>query len=143
MVKLCEALNPKNKGGTSKEKNPEKISLNYNQITEIDTSSFSVLQQKNYQNVRKLFLGHNQLETLKGIGFFKNLTHLSVSNNKLKSIEEFAKIKNPSLVECLAVKGNRLVERHPDFQSLLITFFPNLKELDSVNLLAKSAESSP
>ena len=119
MVKLSEALNPKHKSSKSttgvREKQPDKISLNYNQITEIDTGSFTQIQQKNFQNVKKLFLGHNHLESLKGINFFKNLTHISVSNNKLRSIEEFASVRNPNLVECLAVKGNRLIERHPDY----------------------------
>ena len=88
--------------------------------------------------MKKLFLSHNQLKSLKGIQFFKNLTHLSVANNKLESIEEFSKLQNPDKLECLAVKGNHLIERHPDYQSLLIKYFPNLKELDSNNVQAKS-----
>ena len=85
-------------------------------------------------NIKKLFLSHNYLRTLDGVQVFKNLSHISVSNNKLASIEEFGKISNPNKVECLAVKGNVMIERHPDYKALLIEYFPNLKELDSVGL---------
>ena len=70
---------------------------------------------KQYGSVRKLFLSHNQLKSLKGIQFFKNLTHMSVANNKLESIDEFSKVQNPEKLECLAVKGNLQIERHPDY----------------------------
>ena len=33
-------------------------------------------------------------------------------------------------MRCLAVKGNYF-DKHPDYQALLINYFPNLKELDS------------
>ena len=120
----------------------EKLSLNYCQICELDVPALDPYQQKRYINVRKIFLSHNHLQSLKGIEFFKNLTHISVSHNKLMSIEEFAGVQNPHKVECLAVKGNLLVERHPDYRSLLIEYFPSLKELDSVNLGAANAGAS-
>jgi hypothetical protein len=37
-------------------------------------------------------------------------------------------------MECLSVKGNVLIERHPDYKSLLVQFFPNLRSLDSENI---------
>ena len=79
-------------------------------------------------------MSHNQLTSLSGIEFFGNLTHLSLQFNKLASIDEFSKICNPKKIEFLAVQGNSMVERNPDYKSLLIEYFPNLRELDQVNL---------
>lgn len=45
-----------------------------------------------YKKVKKLFLSHNHLYTLEGIELFKELTHLSVSHNKLQDIEELARL---------------------------------------------------
>jgi len=39
----------------------------------------------------------------------------------------------PGKLECLAVKGN-FIDRHPDYKSLLIQYFPGLKELDSMQV---------
>ena len=84
--------------------------------------------------VKKLFLSHNLLVSLEGIENFPNLTHISLSHNKLQSIKELLRIKNPVKLECLAVKGNSMLERNPDYKTVLIEMFPNLKELDSVQL---------
>lgn len=59
------------------------------------------------------------------------MTHLSLSQNRLQDIEELARLKNPQLLECLAVKGN-YIERHPDYKALLLRYFPRLKELDGL-----------
>jgi hypothetical protein len=44
--------------------------------------------------------------SLQGIESFGNLTHISLSHNKLQNIQELYRIKNPLKLECLAVKGN-------------------------------------
>ena len=41
-------------------------------------------------------------------------------------------------MECLSVKGNVYLERHPNYVALLIEYFPNMKELDSENLVKDS-----
>ena len=46
------------------------------------------------------------MRTLDGIEAFTNLTHLSVSYNKLGSIEELAKIPDARKIENLSIKGN-------------------------------------
>jgi len=91
--------------------------------------------------VKKLFLSHNNLTCLDGIANFPNLTHLSISQNKLWDINELAKIGGPSAAHgtannaskllCLAIKGNFFLERHPDYKALVIRHFINLRELDS------------
>jgi hypothetical protein len=83
--------------------------------------------------VSKLFLSHNNLETLQGIEQFKALTHLSVSHNSIQDIEELSKLENASLLECLAVKGN-WIDRNPDYKALIIQYFPNLKDLDGLQV---------
>ena len=45
--------------------------------------------------------------TLDGVQVFKNLSHISVSNNKLGSIEQFGNLSNPNKVECLAYFGGQ------------------------------------
>jgi len=55
------------------------------------------------------------------------------------SLEELSHISSPAKLECLSIKGNTEIERHPDHKALLMEFFPNLKELDSMNL-AKEAK---
>ena len=37
-------------------------------------------------------------------------------------------------MEFLAINGNYMIERNPDYKSLLVEYFPNIKELDSVNM---------
>lgn len=81
---------------------------------------------------------------LDGIANFPNLTHLSLSHNRLANIDELAKIgsasaahgtaNNASKLLCLAIKGNYFLERHPDYKALVIRHFVNLRELDSVPL---------
>ena len=75
---------------------------------------------------------------------FPNLTHLSLCNNQISSIDELAKIgmqpiseeqedsKKQIKLEYLTIKGNYFVERHPDHKALIIRHFPKLKELDSL-----------
>lgn len=108
------------------------------------------MQQKalafQFAKVKKLFLSHNNLTSLEGIAHFPNLTHLSLSHNKLANIDELAKIgsasaahgtaNNASKLQCLAVKGNYFLERHPDYKALVIRHFVNLRELDSQPLQA-------
>lgn len=93
-----------------------------------------------FLKVKKMFLSHNSLVTLDGIELFPNLTHLSISHNKLKNIEELSKI-NPNNLQCLAIKGNYFVERHPDHKSLLIKHFGKLKEIDSVQIGVEPSNS--
>ena len=50
-------------------------------------------------------------------------------------MDEFSKVANPDKLECLSVKGNLHIERHPNYKALLIDYFTNLKELDSINLV--------
>jgi len=136
----------KKPGERAKDRHPttaaDKLSMNYCQICELDIPALNPHLQKQYSNIKKLFLSHNHLQSLKGIEHFNNLTHISISYNKLQHIEEFARVKNPHKVECLAVKGNLLIERHPDYRALLIEYFPSLKELDSVNLATVNPCSS-
>lgn len=81
------------------------------------------------------------MASLDGIENFPNLTHLSLSYNKLNSVDELAKIgaksaahgaaNNANKLICLAVKGNFFLERHPDYRALIIRHFTGLRELDS------------
>jgi hypothetical protein len=86
------------------------------------------------RSVTKLFLSHNALTTLEGLEAFPALTHLSLSFNRIQDIEELTRIKNPHLLECLAVKGN-FIDRHPDCRALLLRYFPKLRELDGISTL--------
>jgi len=70
---------------------------------------------------------------LEGIEHFISLSHLSLSHNRLQDIEELARLKNPDNLECLAVKGN-YIDRHPDYKSLILRYFPRLKELDGMQI---------
>ena len=70
---------------------------------------------------------------MQGIEYFINLTHLSVSHNRLTDLEELSLVANPGKIVCLAVKGNWF-DRHPDYVSLLVHYFSSVKELDSVNV---------
>lgn len=119
MVKLSQAIGATQKQLTSK----DKLSLNYKQISLIDSSQA-------YAQVKKLFLSHNLLVHLDGIQSFPNLTHLSVSHNRLASVQEVFKVKNPSKLECLAIAGNYFIDRDPDFRSKILVHFTGLKELD-------------
>ena len=80
-------------------------------------------------NIRKLYLSHNYLERLEGIECFRELTHLSVSFNRLRFIEDFGMVSET--LEHLTVKGNYFIEKNPDHKSILVRQFPHLKELDS------------
>ena len=116
----------------------DKLSLNYQEITSLKIermSSNSQMQEtlNQFLKVKKLFLSHNSLETLDGIELFPNLTHLSISHNKLRNIEELSKV-NASSLQCLAIKSNYFVERHPDHKTLLVNHFGNLRELDSIQV---------
>jgi hypothetical protein len=51
----------------------------------------------------------------------------------LQDIEELARIQNPQMLECLAVKGN-YIDKHPDYKALLLRYFPRLKELDGLQV---------
>lgn len=86
--------------------------------------------RSSFKDVKKLFLSHNNLFSLKGIERFDNLTHLSIASNYIQGIEELEHIKNPELITSLSIKGNTGVERHPDYKALLLLHFKNLKELD-------------
>lgn len=88
--------------------------------------------------MKKLFLSHNSLNSLEGIELFSNLTHLSISHNRLCDIEELSRV-NQSKLQCLAVKGNYFIDRHPDHKALIIKHFSNLKELDSLQLFTASS----
>ena len=94
-----------------------------------------------FLKVKKMFLSHNSLETLDGIELFPNLTHLSISHNRLKNIEELSKV-NASNLQCLAVKSNYFVERHPDHKTLLINHFGKLRELDSIQVGTDTSSSN-
>jgi Leucine-rich repeat (LRR) protein len=83
------------------------------------------------KNVSKLFLSHNHLCTLEGLEGLPSLTHLSLSFNRIQDIEELSRITNPNSLLCLAVKGN-FIDRHPDYRSLLLRYFPKLRELDGM-----------
>ena len=112
-----------------KEENPsfvnaEKISLNYRNIYAID------LLPSQFKNIRKLFLAHNTLASLDFIGQFEHLSHLSISHNRIFDIEELTKISVPRRLENLSVKGN-FFDKHPDCKTLLLRYFPRLKELDN------------
>ena len=100
----------------------DKISLSFQQVSGLDEAPRA-------KKVTKLFLAHNHLSSLAGIEAFSRLTHLSLSHNRLQDIEELAKVRTE--LECLAVKGNFL-DRHPDYKSLILRFFPRLKELDGI-----------
>lgn len=84
---------------------------------------------------QKVYLSHHSLQSLDGIQKLKSITHLSLQNNKLQSVEELQRVTNPKLIECLSVKGNTQIERHPDYISRILELFPNLKMLDGVNLV--------
>ena len=102
--------------------------------------------------MKKLFLSYNNLVSLDGIENFPNLTHLSISYNKLCSVDELAKIgaksevhgsaNHASKLTCLAVKGNYFLERHPDYKALIIRHFTGLKELDSLPVGSGSGGSN-
>ena len=125
----------------------DKLSLNYQEISslQIERHGFSLMQQKalafQFAKVKKLFLSYNNLTSLEGIEHFPNLTHLSVSYNKLSSVDELARIgaksnvhgqaNNSNKLLCLAVKGNFFLERHPDYRALIIRHFTGLRELDT------------
>jgi len=74
------------------------------------------------------------LASLEGVEHFKQLTHLSVSFNRIADIEELSRVAAPAQLECLAVKGNYFIERNPNYSSLLLNHFTNLKELDSLQV---------
>lgn len=104
--------------------------MNFNQIHKLDADHSAV---QKYKKAKKLFLSHNYLYTLEGIEMFTNLTHLSISHNKIQDIEELSRIKSVNKLECLAVKGN-FIDRHPDYKSLIVQFYPKLKELDNLQI---------
>ena len=63
---------------------------------------------------------------------------MSISHNRLCNIEELSKV-NQEKLQCLAVKGNYFVDRHPDYRALIIRHFSNLKEIDSLQILAANS----
>lgn len=72
-----------------------KLSLNFSNIEKLDATDLPLQSLNQIRGVKKLFLSHNSLVTLKGIEAFDQLTHLSVASNYIQSIEEFTHIKNP------------------------------------------------
>ena len=114
--------------------------MNHCKIHQLDFVSFPAQLKKQYVGVKKVFLSHNHLESLDGIQFLQNVTHLSVQSNKLMDLEEFSKIQNPQNIVSLSVKGNPYISRHPNHASLLCDYFPNLKELDSSNILKEKPQ---
>ena len=82
--------------------------------------------------MKKLYLSYNELTSLDGIELFPNLTHLSISHNKLGSVDELAKLTSSAQkLRCLSVKGNYWLELHPEYKALIIRHFSGLIELDS------------
>lgn len=72
-----------------------KLSLNFTQIDSLNTEELPANLIAKVKEVKKVFLSHNNLVSLKGIEAFEKLTHLSVASNYIQNIDEFAHIKYP------------------------------------------------
>ena len=97
--------------------NLEKLSLNFQQIDEIDRNI-----PDRYLNVKKLFLTHNHLQTLKNLEQFENIQQLSISYNELLDLEELTYLQNPEKLQSIAIRGN-FMEKHPNSKMLIMNYF--------------------
>jgi len=101
----------------------DRISLNHICLIEIDPVPAT------YHTITKLHLSHNRLEKLDGLQQFGSLTHLSIAHNHIKDIDELSKVKNPTVLNVLAVEGNPFA-LHPNLKPIVLKAFPKLVELD-------------
>eukprot|EP01022_Parablepharisma_sp_SALTPOND_P013436 TRINITY_DN1799_c0_g1_i2.p1 TRINITY_DN1799_c0_g1~~TRINITY_DN1799_c0_g1_i2.p1 ORF type:complete len:853 (+),score=86.25 TRINITY_DN1799_c0_g1_i2:5175-7733(+) len=115
----------------------KKMVLNYQKITNIWSDSYPIPSQ--YSTVSKLYLGHNFLEILYGLEFFKQLTHLSLTHNQIMDIQELSHVKSKKTLEHFSIQGNFMC-KHPNYRLLILRRFPHLKTLNdfSVNPYVKS-----
>lgn len=130
MVKFEDALkeeseNPKSRGFV----NAQKVSLNYKMISNIAPIK-SLLFVEKFKHIKKLYLSHNNLRSLEGLEYFTDLTHLSISYNKIYDVEELSHVANQYSLVNLSIKGN-FFDKHPDIKNLVLNYFPNLTELDN------------
>ena len=49
---------------------------------------------------------------------------------------------NPGNLQCLAIKGNYFIDRHPDYRALILKHFSNLKEIDSLQVCPANSNNS-
>lgn len=75
-----------------------------------------------FQNVTKLYLSNNNISSLTGIGFFRNLSYLSIANNYIERFEEFLKLSSPEKMVSISVKGNFFC-KNPNSNSQIVGFF--------------------
>jgi hypothetical protein len=101
----------------------KKLELNFKEIEILDAVNIKLT------NIIHLDLSFNKLETLDGIDQFPSLIYLNVSNNLLLSLSTFSKVLKKELISVLQIKGNPAA-RHPNLIPLMISYFPNLRELD-------------
>ena len=91
-------------------------------LTYKDIDSIGDNIPKQFHNITKLYLSNNSILSLTGIGVFKNLIYLSISNNFIERFEEFFKISQPEKIVSLSVKGNYFC-KNPQTNLLIISFF--------------------
>jgi hypothetical protein len=92
-----------------------------------------------FLNITKLFLSNNKISSLDGIEIFKNLTHFSISYNKIVKISELKKINNKHKLTSISVKGNFFCI-NPNTNTELICLFPNLQDLDGYKIKESTSD---
>ena len=76
--------------------------------------------------ITKLYLSNNELRSLSGIENFPNLSHLSISNNKILDFSELTKLTMPSALQSLSIQGN-FFAKNPRAYEDIINYFIKCK----------------
>eukprot|EP01022_Parablepharisma_sp_SALTPOND_P019910 TRINITY_DN3489_c0_g1_i1.p1 TRINITY_DN3489_c0_g1~~TRINITY_DN3489_c0_g1_i1.p1 ORF type:complete len:766 (-),score=60.30 TRINITY_DN3489_c0_g1_i1:97-2298(-) len=106
-----------------------KLVLTNQQLTCIAPKKTNV----SFTGIKKLYLSYNMIQSLEGIQAFGKLEQLSLAFNHLLDVEALFLLASRYTLKHLSVRGNFL-DRHPDYQRILINHFPGLLFLDGFEI---------
>eukprot|EP00347_Sterkiella_histriomuscorum_P020923 403335938 len=117
--------------------NNTKLSLVEKQIDFIDN-----LNSQKLNGLETVYLSNNNLSELDNLLQFPNIRSLSLSFNKILSIEELKKLKLLSQLENLRIEGNPIVNLFPNIRATIIYLLPQLKNLDGQQIKQSERQES-
>uniref|UniRef100_A0A7S1PEZ2 Leucine-rich repeat-containing protein 51 n=1 Tax=Percolomonas cosmopolitus TaxID=63605 RepID=A0A7S1PEZ2_9EUKA len=112
----------------------ERIVLNFKQIgPDLRHSSKKSLSRQLRDSVKTLCLSQNNIESVRGVAFFRSLENLSLAHNKICSMSDLQQyvpleVRTKQLRHVI-LRGNPVCS-HPDYKHECLRMFPVLETLD-------------